>query len=107
MPRRSPTAWTASRRAPRSFAKGSSRSFPSPIDAMYPMSALTESVGSFRSVFPYTPLRLYVEVLGAVIEPVLQGTCHIGVIGTFPVVPDSLRSEPLLDVRMVTVAAPG
>ncbi len=49
------------------------------IDAMYPMSALTEAVGSFRGAFPYTPLRLYVEVLGAVIEPVLQGTCHIGV----------------------------
>jgi DNA-binding transcriptional LysR family regulator len=77
------------------------------IDAMYPMSTLTEAVGAFRDAFPYTPLRLYVEVLGAVIEPVLRGTCHIGVIGTLPVVPDSLRSEPLLDVRMVTVVAPG
>src|ERR1700730_785331 len=76
------------------------------IDAMYPMSALTAAVGAFRGVFPYTPLRLYVEVLGAVIEPVLAGTCQIGVIGTLPVVPDSLRSEPLLDVRMVTVVAP-
>ena len=73
---------------------------------MYPMSALTETVGAFRSVFPYTPLRLYVEVLGAVIEPVLQGTCHIGVIGTLPIVPESMRSEPLLDVPMVTVVAP-
>ncbi len=76
------------------------------IDVMYPMSALTEAVGSFRGAFPYTPLRLYVEALGAVIEPVLQGTCHIGVIGTFPVVPESMRSEPLLDVPMVTVVAP-
>jgi DNA-binding transcriptional LysR family regulator len=74
---------------------------------MYPMSALTVAVGSFRDVFPYTPLRLYVELLGAVIEPVLQGTCHIGVIGTLPIVPDSMHSEPLLDVPMVTVAAPG
>jgi DNA-binding transcriptional LysR family regulator len=76
------------------------------IDAMYPMSALTEAVGAFRGVFPYTPLRLYVEVLGAVIEPVLQGTCQIGVIGTFPLVPDSMHSEPLLDVPMVSVVAP-
>src|SRR3984957_6344453 len=76
------------------------------IDAMYPMSVLTEAVGSFRSAFPYTPLRLYVDVLGAVIEPVLEGACHIGVIGMSPVVPDSLRSEPLLDVPMVTVVAP-
>jgi DNA-binding transcriptional LysR family regulator len=76
------------------------------IDAMYPMSVLTEAVGSFRNAFPYTPLRLYVAVLGAVIEPVLQGTCHIGVIGMFPAVPDSMRSEPLLNVPMVTVVAP-
>src|SRR5579864_4937123 len=51
------------------------------IDAMYPMSTLTEAVGLFRNAFPYTPLRLYVDVLGAAIEPVLQGTCQIGVIG--------------------------
>jgi DNA-binding transcriptional LysR family regulator len=76
------------------------------IDAMFPMSALTEAVGAFRGVFPYTPLRLYVEVLGAVIEPVLQGSCHIGVIGTLPAVPDGMRSEPLLDVPIVTVVAP-
>src|ERR1700681_2718277 len=69
------------------------------IDAMYPMCVLTEAVGSFRDAFPHTPLRLYVEVLGAVIEPVLQGTCHIGAIGTLPVVPQNMRSEPLLDVR--------
>ena len=76
------------------------------IDAMYPMCVLTDAVGAFRDAFPYTPLRLYVEVLGAVIEPVLKGTCHIGVVGTLPLVPDSMRREPLLDVAMVTVVAP-
>jgi DNA-binding transcriptional LysR family regulator len=76
------------------------------IDAMFPMSALTAAVGAFRGVFPHTPLRLYVEVLGAVIEPVLAGTCQVGVIGTLPAVPDSMHSEPLLDVPMVTVVAP-
>src|SRR4051812_47331753 len=49
------------------------------IDVMYPMSALTNAVGLFREAFPHTPLRLFVEALGAVIEPVLSGTCHIGV----------------------------
>jgi len=76
------------------------------IDVMYPMCVLTEAVGSFRDAFPHTPLRLDVEVLGAVIEPVLKGTAHIGVIGTLPLVPDNMRSEPLLDVPMVTVVAP-
>jgi len=76
------------------------------IDVMYPMCVLTEAVGSFRDAFPHTPLRLYVEVLGAVIEPVLKGTAHIGVIGTLPLVPENMHSEPLLDVPMVTVVAP-
>ena len=77
------------------------------IDAMYPMPALTEALGAFRHAFPYTPLRLYVEALGAVIEPVLQGLCAIGVIGTLPFIPNSLPSEPLCEVPLVTVVAPG
>ena len=76
------------------------------IDAMYPMPALTEALGAFRDAFPYTPFRLYVEALGAVIEPVLQGLCAICVIGTLPFIPNSLRSEPLCEVPLVTVVAP-
>ncbi len=76
------------------------------IDVMYPMSELIEAVAKFRDTFPHTPLRLHVEVLGAVIEPVLQGTCQIGVVGSLPVLPESIHSEPLHDVPLVTVVAP-
>jgi DNA-binding transcriptional LysR family regulator len=76
------------------------------IDVMYPMCELTQAVASFRDVFPHTPLRLFVEVLGAVIEPVLQGVCQIGIVGSLPVLPEGMHSEPLLDVPLVTVVAP-
>jgi DNA-binding transcriptional LysR family regulator len=76
------------------------------IDVMYPMAGLTEVVGAFRVAFPDTPLRLYVEALGGVVQPVLDGRCRVGVIGSLPVVPDGVASERLLDVPMVTVAAP-
>jgi DNA-binding transcriptional LysR family regulator len=76
------------------------------IDVMYPMSELTEAVASFREAFPHTPLRLSVEVLGAVIEPVLQGVCQIGIVGSLPVLPEGMHSEPLLEVPLVTVVAP-
>lgn len=76
------------------------------IDVMYPMSELTEVVAGFRDAFPHTPLRLFVEVLGAVIEPVLQGTCQIGIVGSLPVLPDAMHSELLLDVPLVTVVGP-
>jgi DNA-binding transcriptional LysR family regulator len=76
------------------------------IDVMYPMSDLIEAVAKFRDTFPHTPLQLLVEVLGAVIEPVLQGTCQIGIMGSLPTLPEGMYSEFLLDVPLVAVAAP-
>ncbi|MCR5867354.1 MAG: LysR family transcriptional regulator [Aquincola tertiaricarbonis] len=77
------------------------------VDVMFPMSALTAAVGAFRQQFPQTPLRLYVEALGAVVQPVLQGSCQLGIVGSLPVVPDNIRCEHLSQVPMVTVVAPG
>ncbi|WP_088345945.1 MULTISPECIES: LysR family transcriptional regulator [Rhodomicrobium] len=90
----------------RTFTEGLEPELSLCIDAMYPLCALTEAVGTFREAFPSVPLRVHVEVLGAVIEPVLNGSCRIGVVGTLPVVPDTLRKELLLDVPMTTVVAP-
>ncbi|MET3551749.1 LysR family transcriptional regulator [Burkholderia sp. 567] len=75
------------------------------VDVMYPMASLTDAVGAFRSEFPHTPLRLYVEALGAVMQPVLAQTCRLGISGSMPSVPDILDAEKLLDVPMMTVAA--
>lgn len=76
------------------------------IDVIYPMAALTNAVGFFHKTYPNTPLRLYVEALGAVIQPVLDGRCSLGVIGSLPTIPDNVHSEPLLEVPFVTVVAP-
>lgn len=75
------------------------------LDVMYPMSDLTEAVAAFRDTFPHTPLRISVEALGAVVEPVLQGTCRIAVAGWLPAIPEPMRSEFLLDVPLVTVVS--
>ncbi|WP_149137172.1 LysR family transcriptional regulator [Cupriavidus campinensis] len=75
------------------------------VDVMYPMTSLTDAVGAFRSEFPHTPLRLYVEALGAVMQPVLAQTCRLGISGSMPSVPDVLDAEKLLDVPMMTVTA--
>jgi hypothetical protein len=60
---------------------------------MYPMRELIDGVAKFRDTFPLTPLRLFVEALGAVIEPVLQGACQIGIVGSLPVLPESIHSN--------------
>ena len=73
---------------------------------MYPMAAVTEAASHSRKKYPHTSLRLYVEALGAVIKPVLDRSCSIGVIGSLPVVPEELHAEPLLDIPFVTVVSP-
>ena len=76
------------------------------IDVMYPMSELIDVVAKFRDTFLHTPLRLFVEALGAVIEPVMHGTCQIAIAGSLPLLPEAVHGEWLLDVPMVTVVAP-
>jgi DNA-binding transcriptional LysR family regulator len=90
----------------RTLAEGLEPELSVVMDVMYPMSSLTAAVGLFREAFPHTPLRLYVEALGAVAQPVLDGTCRLGVMGSMPVVPDGMDAERLLDVPMVTVVSP-
>jgi len=76
------------------------------MDVMYPMEALTRAAGNSRKRYPHTPLRLFVEALGAVVKPVLDQQCSIGVIGSLPEVPSDLRAEPLPHLPMVTVVSP-
>lgn len=90
----------------RTLAEGLEPELSVAVDVMYPMASLTTAVGSFRQAFEHTPLRLYVEALGAVVQPVLDRACRIGVIGSMPVVPDGMDAEKLLDVPMTTVVAP-
>src|SRR5579872_2726381 len=45
------------------------------VDVMFPIRNLTCAVAAFQTEFPATPLRLYVEALGAVLAPVADGRC--------------------------------
>jgi DNA-binding transcriptional LysR family regulator len=90
----------------RTIAEGLEPELSVVVDVMYPMSSLTSVVGLFREAFPHTPLRLYVEALGAVVQPVLDRVCRLGIIGSMPQAPESLETEKLLDVPMITVASP-
>ena len=76
------------------------------VDVMFPMAALTQAVGHSREQFRHTPLRLYVEALGGVVQPVLDGTCNIAVLGSLPLVPEAMVAEPLADIPMITVVSP-
>jgi DNA-binding transcriptional LysR family regulator len=76
------------------------------VDVMLPIESITDAAANSRATYPHTPLRIYVEALGGVIKPVLDRVCELGIIGSLPVVPEELASEPLVDVPHITVASP-
>ena len=75
------------------------------VDVMFPISAVAIMAKEFRQNFPATPLRLFVEALGAAYEPVLDGRAGLAVVGSLPIIPGDFRAEPLGSVTMVIVAA--
>jgi DNA-binding transcriptional LysR family regulator len=91
----------------RSLAGGLEPELSVAVDVMYPIAMLTEAVRAFHENFPRTPLRLHVEVLGAVVQPVLDGRCRIGIIGSLPEVPEDCTAEFLSSVPAVMVVSPG
>lgn len=76
------------------------------VDVMYPMHHLTKAAGYCQDNFVHTPLRLYVEALGGVAQLVVDGSCGLGIIGSLPLVPESLIAEPLGRIQFVTVVNP-
>ena len=76
------------------------------IDVMFPIDRVTRAVAAFKAAFPDTGLRLYVEALGAVLQPVLDGRCAFGIAGTLaPALPE-FRVEPLAGAPMCVTVAP-
>src|SRR5580692_7151114 len=57
------------------------------VDVLFPIAAITEAAKEFRVKFPGTPLRLYVEALGAAYQPVVDGVAGFGIVGSLPLVP--------------------
>lgn len=75
------------------------------VDVLFPLATFTEAVAAFQVDFPSTELRFDVES-SAVVEPVADGRCTIGVVGSWSHVPPQLTLEPLLSIRISMVVAP-
>jgi DNA-binding transcriptional LysR family regulator len=74
------------------------------IDVMFPNATFTGAVAAFQKEFPATLLRFDIES-SAVIEPVLDGHCAIGVVGSWALAPPQLTHEALLTIRLPTVVS--
>ena len=90
----------------RTLAEGLEPELAVAVDVMFPIATLTAAVQAFHKAFPGTPLRLYVEALGAVVQPLVAGHCRVAIIGSLPDIPEGCASEFLLSVAAVCVVAP-
>jgi DNA-binding transcriptional LysR family regulator len=75
------------------------------IDVFYPIDAITQVAKEFRQHYPGVPLRIYVEALGGAIQPIFDGRCSIGIVGSLPIIPDTLTNERLPGIAFFMVAA--
>ena len=75
------------------------------LDVMFPETTFTSAVAAFQKEFPATLLRFDIES-SAVIEPVLEGRCAIGVVGSWAMAPPQLTHELLLTVKVPMVVSP-
>lgn len=91
----------------RTLAEGLEPELAVAVDVMFPIATLTAAVQAFQLAFPGTPLRLYVEALGAVVQPLVEGNCRVAIIGSLPEIPAGCASEFLLSVAALAVVAPG
>jgi DNA-binding transcriptional LysR family regulator len=89
----------------RSLAGGLEPELSVAVDVMFPETTFTGAVAAFQKAFPSTLLRFDIES-SAVIEPVLEGRCAIGVAGAWALAPPQLTHELLLTIRVPTVVSP-
>ena len=75
------------------------------VDVMFPVETFIAAVAAFQKQFPTTLLKFEIES-SAVVEPVLDERCAIGVAGSWSVIPSPLTREALLKIRTATVVSP-
>jgi DNA-binding transcriptional LysR family regulator len=76
------------------------------VDVFFPAATIAAAAKAFAERFPLTPLRLFVEGLGAAYQPVLDERCSLGILASLPVEFPSLVSERVDEIPMAMVASP-
>jgi DNA-binding transcriptional LysR family regulator len=75
------------------------------VDVMFPVETFIGAVAAFQKQFPTTLLKFDLES-SAVVEPVLDGSCAIGVVGSWSPERPQLTCEALLKFRAAMVVSP-
>ena len=76
------------------------------VDVFFPTAVIAAAAKAFAERFPLTPLRLFVEGLGAAYQPVLDERCSLGILASLPIEFPTLVSERVVDIPLAMVATP-
>lgn len=76
------------------------------MDVFVPIRIVTTLAQAFRSRYEGMPLRLYVEALGGLVPPIMDGRASLGICGPQARFPASIVRERVGEVTFVMVAAP-
>ncbi|WP_198148906.1 hypothetical protein [Luteibacter yeojuensis] len=71
------------------------------IDVFFPTDVVSTQARAFAATFPLTPLKIFVEALGAAYEPLLDGRCQLGILPPLPQAFPSLASERLGELPLL------
>ncbi|MBC3919063.1 LysR family transcriptional regulator [Undibacterium sp. CY18W] len=74
------------------------------VDVFFPTAVIAAVAKDFARQFPHTPLRLYVEGLGAAYQPVLDERCSLGILASLPLHFPTLSSKVVGEVPLLMVA---
>ena len=75
------------------------------VDVLFPATTLTATVAAFLVEYPVTLLNFDIES-SAVIEPVLDRRCTLGLVGSWATEPPQLTFERLLTISVLMLVAP-
>ena len=73
------------------------------VEILFPTQVLLEALGRFGSESPHTRIEVIESVLGGTAEALLSGKADLGI---SPRIPTGFFGEPLIQMRMLLVAAP-
>jgi DNA-binding transcriptional LysR family regulator len=76
------------------------------MDVFVPIQMVTTLAHAFRNRYEGMPLRLYVEALGGLVPPIMDGRASLGISGPQARFPASIVKERIGQVTFIMVAAP-
>jgi DNA-binding transcriptional LysR family regulator len=76
------------------------------VDSFYPAAELVAVLHGFAEQFPTVPLCVEIESMGGVQKSVIDGTCVLGIAGSYPHLPPGLIGDAVTQITRVPVASP-